>query len=260
VTTTAKESPTPYIEALQASYNRLCDLVVGADQETLEGPSGCATWSLAQLLSHLGSGAEIFAATLDMFAASGTTPDISVNEEIWARWNALNSVTQARRWHEVDGALIERLRGGRQELDRFTTTLFGFYPADGAGFVRLRLGEHALHLFDVEVITNPDAIILDSAASLLVAHFANFASFLGHPESIAPTTPLSLVIELATMQRSYHLHVSDTVTVAPSPASKGDLTMSAEGFIRLITGRTHHGRRVGNTANFLTLTKLFPGF
>lgn len=261
MTTNSREDPTPYIEALSHSYKRLCELVVGADLATLTSPSGCSEWTIAQLLSHLGSGAEIFSANLDGFVDDGVLPTMERYEAIWAQWDALDPLAQARRWHEEDGSLIERLCNGRGELDGFEATLFGFYPADGAGFVRLRLGEHALHLLDVEVTAERHASILPDAVELLVTHFAHLAPFLARVgEGEGAMRPPTLVVDTYEPSRRFRFAVTDRLVVEASPGAPPDLTIPAEALIRVITGRTRLGAPIEHTAMLEALSSLFPGF
>src|SRR3954471_9173931 len=69
------------IAALRSGHARLAAFVAGASTDDLTAPSMCTEWNVAQVLSHLGSGAEIALGTV-----TGTQVD---NEEVWSRWNAL---------------------------------------------------------------------------------------------------------------------------------------------------------------------------
>jgi hypothetical protein len=51
--------------ALRRSHDRLRGLVEPLDADALHGRSYASEWSIAQVLSHLGSGAEIFSLLLD---------------------------------------------------------------------------------------------------------------------------------------------------------------------------------------------------
>ena len=56
----AKEDARSWIEALHKSHDHLVALLDGMEPGRLTGPSYCDDWTIAQVLSHLGSGAEIF--------------------------------------------------------------------------------------------------------------------------------------------------------------------------------------------------------
>lgn len=52
------------IDALRSTHDGLVAVVRDLSDEQLVAPSGATEWTVAQVLSHLGSGAEISAATL----------------------------------------------------------------------------------------------------------------------------------------------------------------------------------------------------
>ena len=58
-------SPDPWISALRHSHDRLQALVDPLGQDQLKQRSYASEWSIAQVLSHLGSGAEIFGLFLE---------------------------------------------------------------------------------------------------------------------------------------------------------------------------------------------------
>ena len=59
------------IDALRTEHNALADLVKTLDGPDLVRASGATEWTVAQVLSHLGSGSEISLATLEV-AITGT--------------------------------------------------------------------------------------------------------------------------------------------------------------------------------------------
>ena len=81
-------SPGPWISALRHSHERLRAGVEPLGLAELEQRSYASEWSIAQVLSHLGSQAEIFG----LFLAAGLTgQDPPGREEfmpIWDSWNA----------------------------------------------------------------------------------------------------------------------------------------------------------------------------
>ena len=60
-----ENNPAPWIGALRHSHETLRALVEPLDEGQLEQPSYDSEWSVAQVLSHLGSQAEIFGLFLD---------------------------------------------------------------------------------------------------------------------------------------------------------------------------------------------------
>ena len=65
--------PRPWITALRSSHDRLNGLADPLSGDQLTSPSYDTDWSIAQVLSHLGSQAEIFGLFLDS-ALSGEDP------------------------------------------------------------------------------------------------------------------------------------------------------------------------------------------
>ncbi|HEU4840528.1 MAG TPA: maleylpyruvate isomerase N-terminal domain-containing protein, partial [Ilumatobacteraceae bacterium] len=66
--------PRHWIAALRASHDALAGVVASLDDEGLTTPSMCREWTVAQVLSHLGSGAEIGRSAL--VSAIGGAPTI----------------------------------------------------------------------------------------------------------------------------------------------------------------------------------------
>ena len=75
------------ITALRAEHDALVALLgtIG-DGEGLSAPSGADQWTIAQVYSHLGSGAEIGRAPIAR--AAGEQVRAEDNQTIWARWDA----------------------------------------------------------------------------------------------------------------------------------------------------------------------------
>jgi len=76
------------LAAVRRSHDRIAELTGGLGREQLDGPSACSQWSVAQVLSHLGSQAEIFSLFADAGLSRGEPPAQSVFGPIWDSWNA----------------------------------------------------------------------------------------------------------------------------------------------------------------------------
>src|SRR5260370_2444984 len=81
-------SPEPWIGALRHSHDRLQALVGPLGQDQLEQRSYASEWSIAQVLSHLGSGAQIFGLFLHAGLAGPDSPRREAFGPIWNTWNA----------------------------------------------------------------------------------------------------------------------------------------------------------------------------
>ena len=67
------------IAALRHEHDTLEAFVSALSSDQLSGPSGASEWSVAQVLSHLGSGSEISLATLRSALGEGDAPDDDFN-------------------------------------------------------------------------------------------------------------------------------------------------------------------------------------
>src|SRR5579871_4834580 len=91
---TMETNPHPWIAALRDSQDRLSSLVQPLTSEQLRGPSYHA-WSIADVLGHLGSQAEIFMGWVTN-ALEGTEPaGREVMQPIWDAWDARNPEEKA---------------------------------------------------------------------------------------------------------------------------------------------------------------------
>src|SRR3954452_14528259 len=99
------------IAALRTTHDTLAATVPAFTADQLNGPSGASEWTLAQVLSHLGSGAEITLAGYRAALDGGPAPEQDFNEAVWDRWNAMTPQDQAAGFLEHDTLLVETLEG-----------------------------------------------------------------------------------------------------------------------------------------------------
>ena len=101
-------SPEPWIGALRHSHDRLQALVGPLGQDQLEQRSYASEWSIAQVLSHIGSGAEIFGLFLEAGLAGQDPPGRDAFGPIWNTWNAKDPQAQAADGLRADEATAAR--------------------------------------------------------------------------------------------------------------------------------------------------------
>jgi uncharacterized protein (TIGR03083 family) len=248
------------VRAVRASHDRLAGLVAGLDGDGLRAQSYDTEWSIADVLSHLGSGAEIFSLTLTAGLAGGESPTLDECKPIWDTWNARSPEDQAERSVAVNEALVARVESlTPEQRAAFQVTMFGRMPMDLAGVLGMRLSEHALHTWDVAVVGDPAAKVAQDAVDLLIDRLGMMVGFMGKK---APA-PVAVAVTATGPDRAFTL---DTGGVTLAPASAGDaptasLALPAEAFLRLVYGRLDDG--AGLTASGVTLPELksvFPGF
>src|ERR1700677_163622 len=165
---TMETSPDPWIGALRHSHETLRDLVEPLDPGQLEQPSYASEWSIAEVLSHLGSQAEIFGLFLDASLDGNEPPGREAFGPIWDTWNSKSPQAQASDALRADQATLERFESlDADQRASLHLQLFG-RDLDVTGLAQMRLGEHAVHTWDVAVALDPAATIAPDAAGLLV--------------------------------------------------------------------------------------------
>jgi uncharacterized protein (TIGR03083 family) len=247
---------TDRLAALRSSTDHLHALVTGLDPDALRRPAYPTEWTVADVLSHLGSSAEIFRAGFDAaVAGGGDAPD---HEAIWAAWNAKSPDRKAADALVVDEALTDAFESlPDPERAAFHATL-GPLDVDFDSFVGLRINEHLLHTWDVEVAGDPDATLLPAAVPSVVDSLGMIARWSGRPEG-------SDAIRVQTDDPRRDLTVSlgpDAVALTTSDDSaRPDLVLPAEAFVRLVYGRLDpdHTPPVNDAALVTRLRAVFPG-
>ena len=167
------------IKALRANHAELEAMVSTLSTEQLNGPSGASEWSVAQVLSHLGSGAEITRNTIAT-AVAGATAGTEDNQTIWARWDAASAEEQAAWFVERDERLLALLEGLTPEHRETLTVAMGFLPEPASLSLALgmRLNEVAAHAWDARVGVDPAAGLDAESAELLAEHLSGDLGFL----------------------------------------------------------------------------------
>ena len=254
-------SPAPWIEALRHSHDRLQAAAGSLDTSQLERPSYASQWSIAQVLSHLGSQAEIFGLFLDAGLNGQDPPGPDAFPPIWETWNAKSPQAQAAdalRADEEVTARFESLDAGQRE--RLRLRLFGM-DLDATGLARVRLGEHAIHTWDIAVALDPAATVAPDAVALLIDTVGQLVARTGQPTGqqrrlrVSTTSPV----------RHYMLDIGETVTLTPTEDDgiRPELALPAEALIRLVYGRldaAHTPPVETRNVNLDEMRRVFPGF
>jgi uncharacterized protein (TIGR03083 family) len=248
------------VRAVRASHDRLAGIVAGLDGDALRAQSYDTEWSVADVLSHLGSGAEIFSRSVDAGATGGDPPAPEEFKPIWEAWNARSPEDQAAHSVAANEALVTRVESLTPEQRAgFQVTMFGRMPVDLAGVLGLRLSEHALHSWDIAVTLDPAARVAPDAVDLLVDRLPLMVGFTGKQ---APA-PVAVAVTTAGPQRAFTLDTGG-VTLAATGAddvTAASLTLPAEALLRLVYGRLDDEQDL--RASGVTLRELqsvFPGF
>ncbi len=235
--------PHAYIAALRNSHERLASLVEAMSEEELTGQSYDRDWTVAQVLSHLGSGAEIALLMLEATLA-GEPMDREVMGPIWDTWNAKTPRQQMADCLAADDTHIKRLEGLTDaELGGISADFFGM-TLDAAGLCRMRLSEHAVHTWDVAVALDPAAEVAPDAVELLMVQLPMLAGWTGKAEG----GPFRLRLRGTEPEADFVLEVTDKVALGAWPGedaagatADGQVQMPAEALLRLVYGRLDPG-------------------
>jgi uncharacterized protein (TIGR03083 family) len=246
---------------LRTSQDRLAAVVGGLDDDAITGMSYCDEWTIAQVCSHLGSGAEI---GLDWLAAAREHRAPMGHDDmpkVWDRWNAMSPRQQVE----------ESLTMNERHVDAFETLdddalaaaqieLFGMMQLDGVGLAGFRIPEHSLHTWDIAVALDPSARVLPEAIDTLVEGLAMAVSYLAKPARRA----WSLTVRTTAPVQTFALRsTGDAVSLAEGDGVDGTLDITAEAFVRLAFGRLDERNADGaRSTGQLTLDDLraaFPG-
>jgi uncharacterized protein (TIGR03083 family) len=257
------------IEADHRTYERLARLAGTLTDDQLTRSSGASEWTVAQVLSHLGSGAQIALETLRA-AQAGVDRAADANEAIWARWNAMSPQEHAdgyvRAGGELDRAFAEL--DSSQRADLRVPMAFLPEPAGLDLFTGMRLTEAALHTWDVEVAFDATATIPDDVAAVLVEQYLGPLAFLlGFTTKTDQLSnrPVTLTVATTAPERILGLSLGDKAQLTDAPGqADGELRLPMEALPRLLSGRVRAADadhiRVDGAVSLDDLRRVFPGY
>jgi len=248
------------VRALRASVERLQTLTSGLDDAQVASPSYCDDWSIAQVLSHLGSGAVILQRSLEDVRAGTTTPD-DFNPSVWDEWNAKAPRVQADDALVADEAVTEAIEAVDESERARLVFHLGPMSLSFDDLVGMRLNEHAFHTWDIAAALDMGARLSDDEAALVVDNLGRIVAFSGRPDGQERT----IAIHTTEPERDFALRFSaDGVELRTGEhGQQPDLELPAEAFARLVYGRldaAHTPAFTGDAALLDSLRTVFPGF
>jgi uncharacterized protein (TIGR03083 family) len=256
--------PAPWLAALRHSHETLQALVDPLDVAQLQGRSYCSEWSIAQVLSHLGSQAEIFGLFVDAGLSGQDPPGREEFGPIWDAWNGREPSAQAADALAADLATLEKFESlDDEQRDHLHLDLFGM-KLDTTGMARMRLGEHAIHTWDIGVALHPGTTLAADATALLVDTIDQMVGRMGKTDGM--TTRIR--ISTTSPERRFILELGENAALTPVGSEDVDadvpeLRLPAESLIRLVYGRLDAEHTPSFEARGVELDELrrtFPGF
>jgi uncharacterized protein (TIGR03083 family) len=250
------------LAAVRRSHDRLTQLIGGRQGPDLVKPSACSDWNVAQVLSHLGSQAEIFSLFVDATLEHRDAPGREAFQSIWDGWNAKPPAEQVSDSIAANERFVRRLEDlDGNALAGMQLEMLGS-RRDAAGMLRMRLSEHAVHTWDVEVAFDPAAQLAPEAVDLLMDGLPEMAARAGQPGTVSHRVSVTT----ADPERRFMVDTGG-VSIQPGDGEGADasLEIPAEGFMRLVYGRVSaerppHGPVRTDGISIEDLEAVFPGF
>jgi uncharacterized protein (TIGR03083 family) len=246
-----------HLQALRSSAERLRDLVAGLDDGQIAASAYPTEWTIADVMSHLGSGAVITLRRLEDAIAHEPTPD-GFAPSVWDVWNAKSPRAKIDDALGADRALVERIESLTDDETSGFEFSIGPMTFDFAGFIALRLNEHVLHTWDIDVALDPAATLPPDAAALVVDNLELIGRFTAKPTGSTRT----IAVRTTDPRREFTIALTpDSVMFTPGGGDP-DLELPAEAFARLVYGRLdsdHTPLFNGEPATLDELRRVYPG-
>jgi uncharacterized protein (TIGR03083 family) len=254
------------IVALRRLHDELATLVPDLTDEQLTGPSGASEWSVAQVLSHLGSSAEIGLETYRVAFDGAAEPADDFNKNVWARWDSSTPRQQAAGFLEHDTVLVERIEALTSEQRETAQIKLGFLadPLPIESIAGMRLNEMAQHGWDVRAELDSHAAIDHETAELLHEHLSGGLGFLLGFMAKADAVDEPVVVALGPSPYRIVINSDGVALTADGANPTAQFDGPAESAIRLLSGRlkpeyTPADVTVTGNVTLDQLRQVFPG-
>ena len=255
------ESARQVIETVLRAHDDLIGLARDLSVEQLKAQSACSEWTVAQVLSHLGSAAEIGRNTVSTGKA-----DMDAAGPIWDRWNAMSPEQQAAEFVETATKLSEVLGAFDDEQLAEYRINVGFLPApvDVSFYAKMRLSEVALHGWDIRVAFDPAATVHAWITPPILDQLPAFAGFFAKPTGKEGV--VSLVVSDPAGEYGLELRNDSAAFSEGAPdGPTATVTLPSEALIRLTAGRlgpdhTPASVQAEGDISLDDLRAVFPGY
>lgn len=260
--------------ALKNEYDRVVNKVESEGSSFLEQPSYCSEWQVYQVVSHLGSGAEIFLRSLEAALDGKEALSNEGRQAIWDHFNALGPQDVYREARDRLDKLFAYLDAlPAEKHNAIVPTFAGELPLPRA--LLTRLNEMALHSWDLYAKKDPKAKLDAASAELLldmvIDRLPNRAKQDGLNELHGQ--PVGFDIQNGGSRQFTLRPGAERASIERGLPSNPLFTvkLTAEGFERLVAGRLPIERAVtsgdarvsANTTNmrsYPALDRIFPGY
>jgi uncharacterized protein (TIGR03083 family) len=248
------------LTALRSSVDRLAGLVRPLGDDDLTEHAYPSAWSIADVLSHIGSSAVIFERRLDDSLGGGQVPDDFV-QGVWSEWDAKTPRAKADDGLAADASFLGRLESLSADERAHVSVDLGPVTFDWDQMVEARLNEHLLHEWDVQVSLDPSAPLAPDGVALVIDNLDLIARYTSEP--VGPDRTISVATVDPERTFAVTIETKHIDFAAVNRVADPHLTMPAEAFIRLVYGRLdpdHTPAAVtGDHEALEQLRQVFPG-
>ena len=251
--------PSP-LSVLRESVEHLRLLAEQLDDAAISRPAYPSEWTIAQVMSHLGSAAVINRKRLELAAVGQDLPD-DFAPPVWDAWNSKSPREQVDDGLREDAALLDAFDAVTPEQREQWSFNFGPLSVDLPGLVAFRLNEHVVHTWDVEVASDPAATLLAAGVPVLLDGMGLIVRW-----TARPTAGEARAAHVVTHdpQARFAVSLTDDASSLEPVAGDGDadLRLPAEALVRLVYGRLdadHTPAFEGDASLLERLRAAFPG-
>lgn len=246
------------VTALRTSVGRLHHIAQALPEHQLGAPAYPSEWSIADVLSHLGSGAVIMRRRLGDALGRQATPD-EFASAVWDTWNAKPPTAQRQDALEADAEFLAAIEAVDADQREGFAMSMGPMTLDFDAFVRMRLNEHVFHTWDIEVAGDATATVPTDLTELVVDNLELTARFTAKPTG--DTARFAIATIDPARRFTIELAPESVVLAASTDTAQADLELPAEAFARLVYGRLdpEHTPAGIDGAALEVLRSVFPG-
>jgi uncharacterized protein (TIGR03083 family) len=259
------------LTALKREDQSLRQEVDSQPSSYVEQDSFCSEWKNYQVISHLGSGAEIFQHSLEaaLDGKEALTPE--GRQAIWGYFDGLAPQEVYPQYKDRVGKLIAYLEAlPESKQNEIVPTFAGNLPLPKA--VLMRLNEMALHVWDLQVKRDPSTKLDDKAAALLLPMVVDRLPNRAKREGLDELRGRRVGFDISGAASSQFTLTPGTEQASVEQGLPANalftVKMSAEAFERLVSGREPIDKAVtagtaqvsGDTSSMTSLNKIFSGY
>jgi uncharacterized protein (TIGR03083 family) len=226
------------IASLRTLHDDLAAFVVKLTPDQLREGSYDTEWSVADVLSHLGSGSELSLLRLHPEQEDSPTPEQSA--QVWAKWDARTPEQQAAEAMLVEEKFVSTVEGLDAGALHVLQRDLGGFELDPRQALRLRVSEQAMHSWDIFVMFDDNAVLPEAGVPGLLDVLPLTLRWAAQPHDDL----LRVRVRTTEPERDYVLeldpgstHVRSVDDSTDTTGVDGELMLPAEALLRLAYGR-----------------------